>query len=100
MIKRVSLANSTSPLSAVKEATESAVPKASSAIDDLKMPTKQGAKPSREGKTNITGYFDPAWKTSLRLIQIKTGNTFQASLEEALADLFRKHNVPFPGTKQ
>lgn len=57
-------------------------------------------KPSREGKTNITGYFAPAWKNSLRLIQIKTGNTFQASLEEALADLFRKHNVPIPPTNE
>ena len=51
---------------------------------------------SREGKTNITGYFDMSWKNALRLVQIKTNKNFQALLEEALTDLFRKHNVPVP----
>lgn len=100
MAKRPSLANATSPLQAVKEATGTAAPQASPAANEPHAPARQGVKPSREGKTNITGYFDPAWKTSLRLIQIKTGNTFQASLEEALTDLFRKHNVPFPETNK
>lgn len=58
------------------------------------------AKPSREGKTNITGYFFPAWKNALRLVQIQTGKNFQGLLEEALIDLFRKHNVPVPTDKQ
>lgn len=57
-------------------------------------------KPSRDGKTNITGYFFPAWKNALRLVQIQTGKNFQGLLEEALIDLFRKHNVPVPTDKQ
>ena len=58
------------------------------------------AKPSRDGKTNITGYFFPDWKNALRLVQIQTGKNFQGLLEEALTDLFRKHNVPVPTDKQ
>lgn len=85
-------------LQQVKQAT-GAVPTEAAAANES-VTQRVGVKPSREGKTNVTGYFDPAWKTSLRLIQIKTGNTFQASLEEALADLFRKHNVPVPETSK
>lgn len=93
--KRASLANA---LQSVKEATGVAVAVDTAANEPAR--PKAAGKPSRDGKTNVTGYFDPAWKNSLRLIQIKTGNTFQASLEEALADLFRKHNVPVPETNQ
>lgn len=53
------------------------------------------AKPGRVGKVNITGYFDPAVKKSLRLIQAHDPNrTVQDLLAEALNDLFAKHNVP------
>lgn len=89
--KRPSLANA---LQSVKEATGAAATVDTAANEPAK--PRAAGKPSRDGKTNVTGYFDPAWKNSLRLIQIKTGQTFQSSLEEALADLFRKHNVPVP----
>lgn len=94
--QRASLANVKQPkaVQSVNEATGMAAT-VSVAANEPAAP-KAAVKPSRDGKTNVTGYFDPAWKTSLRLIQIKTGNTFQASLEEALTDLFRKHNVPVP----
>ena len=58
------------------------------------------AKTGRAGKTNITGYFGMPWKNALRLVQIKTNKNFQELLEEALTDLFRKHNVPVPTSKQ
>lgn len=85
-------------LQSVKQAAGTAPVEAVAANEPAK--PKAAGKPSRDGKTNVTGYFDPAWKNSLRLIQIKTGNTIQASLEEALADLFRKHNVPVPATPE
>ncbi len=50
----------------------------------------------RAGLTNITGYFPMPVKDSLRMCQIKTRKNFQELLEEALTDLFRKHNVPVP----
>lgn len=53
------------------------------------------AKPHRAGKVNVTGYFEPAVKQSLRLIQAKhPGRTVQDLLAEALNDLFAKYNVP------
>jgi hypothetical protein len=51
--------------------------------------------PSRVGKTNITGYFVPAVKSSFRMIQTKhPEKTIQDLLGEALNDLFAKYNVP------
>lgn len=54
------------------------------------------ANPYRPGKVNVTGYFDPAVKQSLRMIQAKfpERKTEQDLLAEALNDLFAKHGVP------
>jgi hypothetical protein len=50
--------------------------------------------PGRIGRVNVTGYFNPSVKKSLRLIQAKyPGLTLQDLLEEALSDLFVKHGV-------
>ena len=53
-------------------------------------------KGGREGKTNITGWFLPPWKQSLRLIQLKTDKNFQTQFEEALIAYFRANDVPVP----
>jgi hypothetical protein len=50
--------------------------------------------PSREGKIHIGAYLDPDFKTSLRLVQARTGKNIQALLAEALNDLFRSHSAP------
>ena len=52
--------------------------------------------PSREGRVNVTGYFDPAVKQSIRMIQAKFPQrlTEQDLLAEALNDLFAKYQVP------
>jgi hypothetical protein len=55
----------------------------------------EGTKPHRVGRVNVTGYFDPAVKQSIRLIQAKhPDRTLQDLLAEALNDLFSKYNVP------
>ena len=49
----------------------------------------------RVGLVNVTGYFDPAVKSSLRAIQMKHPKmTMQDILEEALEDVFAKYEVP------
>ena len=49
----------------------------------------------RAGRVNVTGYFDPAVKSSFRAIQMKHPDmSLQDILEEALDDIFAKHNVP------
>ncbi len=50
--------------------------------------------PSRVGKVNVTGYFPPEVKASLRLVQARRGGTIQGILAEALNDLFAKYGVP------
>jgi hypothetical protein len=55
----------------------------------------EGTKAHRVGRVNVTGYFDPAVKQSIRLIQAKhPDRTVQELLAEALNDLFSKYNVP------
>ena len=51
-------------------------------------------RPSREGKSNVTGYFDPAVKRQLRILAAEQDTTIQALLGEALNDLFAKCGKP------
>jgi hypothetical protein len=50
--------------------------------------------PSREGKIHIGAYLHPDFKTSLRLVQARTGKDIQTLLAGALNELFRSHNAP------
>jgi hypothetical protein len=51
-------------------------------------------RPHRLGLVNVTGYFDPAVKSSIRAIQMKHPKmTQQDILEEALEDIFAKYEV-------
>ena len=49
---------------------------------------------SRVGKVNISAYFPPEVKSSLRLVQAKRGGKVQDLLAEALNMLFTKYGVP------
>jgi hypothetical protein len=55
---------------------------------------------SRNGKIHVGAWLPPEYKTSLRMIQIKTGGKggperdFQELMAEALNDLFAKYDVP------
>jgi hypothetical protein len=50
--------------------------------------------PSREGLIHIGAYLHPDFKSSLRLVQARTGKDIQSLLADALNDLFRAHNAP------
>jgi hypothetical protein len=54
-------------------------------------PTKA---PSREGLIHIGAYLHPDFKSSLRLVQARTGKDIQSLLADALNELFRAHNAP------
>lgn len=47
----------------------------------------------KAGEVNISAYFPAEVKASLRLVQAKTGYNVKECLNEALRDLFLKHNV-------
>lgn len=48
----------------------------------------------KQGEVNISAYFPAEVKSALRLVQAKTGKNVKQCLAEALADYFRKYNVP------
>jgi hypothetical protein len=53
-------------------------------------------RPSRVGKVNVTGYYDPAVKIQLRQIALDISHrtTIQDCLTTALNDFFAKHGKP------
>ncbi len=50
--------------------------------------------PSRADKVNVSGWFDPAYKRSMRMVQAITDKKLEALLAEAMNDLFAKYDVP------
>jgi hypothetical protein len=56
---------------------------------------------SRSGKIHVGAWLSPDFKTSLRMVQIKTAKSgergFQDLVAEALNDLFAKYDVPTVG---
>lgn len=58
------------------------------------VPDKPVRAPSRVGKVNISAYFPPEVKSSLRLVQAKRGGNVTELLAEALNMLFAKYGVP------
>jgi hypothetical protein len=54
---------------------------------DLKFPLP----PSRIGKKQISGYFDPATVKELKMLAAQTGESVQSLLNEALIDLLAKY---------
>lgn len=59
-------------------------------------PAKSAEAPrsGRAGKSNVTGYFDPAVKRQLRIMAAEKDCTIQDLLGEALNELFAKHGRP------
>lgn len=51
-------------------------------------------RPSRDGKTNVTGYYPTPVKKQLRHLAAEKDTTIQDLLAEALNDLFAKHGKP------
>jgi hypothetical protein len=56
-----------------------------------------GKPPSRQGMIHIGAYLHPDFKTSLRLVQARTGKDIQTLIADALNELFRAHNAPVVG---
>ena len=52
------------------------------------------ARPSREGKVAVTGFFDTRVRRQLKIMAAEGDTTVQALLTEALNDLFAKHGKP------
>ena len=88
-------------LEAVERKRAAEVPPRNAAPQPAKAapPVERKAQPqvlpvSRAGKVNVSAYFPPEVKASLRLVQAKRGGKVQDLLAEALNLLFAKYNVP------
>ena len=51
-------------------------------------------RPGRQGKSNVTGYFEPTVKRQLRRLAADSDRTIQSLIGEALNDLFAKNGLP------
>ncbi len=80
--------------SAAGQARGAPVPAAAPPSARSEAAERPAGQPSRTGKINVTGYFPPEVKASLRLVQARRGGTLQDILAEALNDLFVKYGVP------
>ena len=85
--------------SALEEAAGSSRPTAKAAVP-TKAEATAGRTGSRNGKIHVGAWLAQEYKTSLRMIQVKTGRKggpergFQELMAEALNDLFAKYDVP------
>jgi len=81
---------------ALKPRAEVPVPLPATQQDNASAPQAKSPhfRPSREGKSNVTGYFPPAVKRQLRILAADRDTTIQDLLAEALNDLFAKHGKP------
>lgn len=83
----------------LRAALKSQSNQAAPAVQEPPPPTKETNphfRPSRVGKVNITGYYEPAVKLQLRQIAMSIDHrtTIQDCLTMALNDFFAKHGKP------
>ena len=54
---------------------------------------RKGTSKSRDGKTQIQGFFLPPYRTTLKMLAAREGKTLEAMMQEAMDDLFKKHKI-------
>jgi hypothetical protein len=55
---------------------------------------QKGGAQQRAGKIHVGAWLPPEYKTSLRMIQVKTNRSLQELTAEAFNELFVKYDVP------
>ena len=54
---------------------------------------RAGTSKSRAGKKQIQGFFDPAYRQTIKMLAAREGRTVEMLLQEAMRDLFAKHQI-------
>jgi hypothetical protein len=90
MAAKPNLQNLLNKVEAEPAKTQKPIVKAQRAVEEAPK-VREVHKPN---EVNISAYFPREVKSSLRLVQAKTGKNVKECLSEALADYFRKYNVP------
>lgn len=55
---------------------------------------KKGTSKGRDGRVQIQGYFTPDYRKTIKMLASRDDTTMEALLQEAMDDLFKKHNMP------
>lgn len=70
---------------------ETPEPQPETSIRAINDPENPHFRPSRQGKSNVTGYFPPEVKKQLRMLAAEEDKTIQQLLGESLNMLFAKY---------
>ena len=54
---------------------------------------RAGTSKSRAGKKQIQGFFDPAYRQTIKMLAAREGRTVEILLQEAMQDLFVKYQI-------
>ncbi len=54
---------------------------------------RAGTSKSRTGKKQIQGFFDPAYRQTIKMLAAREGRTVEMLLQEAMHDLFTKYQI-------
>lgn len=54
---------------------------------------RAGPSKSRTGKKQIQGFFDPAYRQTIKMLAAREGRTVEMLLQEAMRDLFVKYQI-------
>ena len=54
---------------------------------------RAGTSKSRVGKKQIQGFFDPAYRQTIKMLAAREGRTVEMLLQEAMHDLFTKYQI-------
>ncbi len=80
------------PLLNIASLGDAAGEKTKNPVDQLAASISGKAR-TRSGKKQIQGYFDPDYRIRIKTLSAKLDRTVEDLLEEAMNDLFAKHNV-------
>ena len=58
---------------------------------------RAGTSKSRVGKKQIQGFFDPAYRQTIKMLAAREGRTVEMLLQEAMQDLFVKYQIDLQG---
>ena len=58
---------------------------------------RAGTSKSRAGKKQIQGFFEPAYRQTIKMLAAREGCTVEILLQEAMHDLFVKYQIDLQG---
>ncbi len=61
-------------------------------VDVLKH-RKQGTSKGRDGRVQVTGWFDPSYRATMKMLAAREGTTLESLMQEAMDMLFVKHKI-------